>query len=93
MSDVGTLGRISEDVSFDSQDEQPTQVDDFVTSEIQELLGDALTYVHGLGIAHYSQLQPQMLVTINRALGQATGVPFGARAASFENQPSDKPNT
>lgn len=40
---------------------------------INALLNEALTYVHGLGVAHYSQLRPRLLASIDASLAQRTG--------------------
>ncbi|QDS87533.1 hypothetical protein EC9_17120 [Rosistilla ulvae] len=40
---------------------------------IDTLLNEALTYVHGLGVAHYSQLRPHMLACIDPTLAKRTG--------------------
>ncbi|MEZ6092023.1 MAG: hypothetical protein R3C05_29260 [Pirellulaceae bacterium] len=40
---------------------------------VEDLLGEALTFVHGLGAAHYSQLRREMLATVDENLAAKTG--------------------
>lgn len=56
----------------DPKESETPQPDEIATS-IGQMLDEALTFVHGLGVGHYSLLDPSMLATLDKELAAMTG--------------------
>ena len=55
---------------------EPSALHENIEHSIRQMLSEALTFVHGLGVAHYTQLNPTLLATLDRDLAKMTGARF-----------------